>query len=197
MRVARRSAGGRIEREMRALARRGIVQARVQQRARVILLAAQGWRNKEIAVEVELDRRQIALWRHRFWRRRRRSGARCASVRPHAQRDGRGGIAHRGRDAARQADRGHALEHAHAGREAGVGATTIRRVWRRNGLKPHRRRPSSSRTIPASEKLVDVVGLYLNPPEHALVLSCDEKSQIQALDRTQPGLPLKAGPAQP
>ena len=70
----------------------------------------------------------------------------------------------------------------------------VNRVWRANGLKPH-----LSRTFKLSndkrfvEKLVDVVGLYLNPPEHALVLSCDEKSQIQALDRTQPGLPLKKG----
>ena len=70
----------------------------------------------------------------------------------------------------------------------------INRVWRANGLKPH-----LSRTFKLSndrrfvEKLTDVVGLYLNPPEHALVLCADEKSQIQALDRTQPSLPLKKG----
>jgi transposase len=70
----------------------------------------------------------------------------------------------------------------------------VHRVWKANGLKPH-----LSRTFKVSndphfvEKLIDVVGLYLDPPEHALVLCADEKSQIQALDRTQPGLPLKKG----
>jgi transposase len=78
----------------------------------------------------------------------------------------------------------------------GLGATTIRRVWKRNGLKPHLARTFKLSRDPCFEdKLVDVVGLYLNPPEHALVLSCDEKSQIQALNRTQPGLPMKRGRA--
>jgi transposase len=70
----------------------------------------------------------------------------------------------------------------------------VNRVWQANGLKPHLSKTfklSNDRKF--AEKLVDVVGLYLSPPEHALVLSCDEKSQIQALDRTQPGLPLKKG----
>jgi transposase len=67
-------------------------------------------------------------------------------------------------------------------------------VWSAHGLKPHRVRPFKlSRDPQFQEKVADVVGLYLNPPEHALVLSVDEKSQIQALDRTQPGLPLKNG----
>jgi hypothetical protein len=77
-----------------------------------------------------------------------------------------------------------------------VSATTIRRVWQRNGIKPHLSRTFKLSHDPRFEdKLVDVVGLYLNPPEHALVLSCDEKSQIQALNRTQPGLPMKTGRA--
>ena len=63
----------------------------------------------------------------------------------------------------------------------GVSATTIRRVWRSNGLKPHLSRTFKlSRDPRFADKLLDVVGLYMNPPEHALVLSCDEKSQIQA-----------------
>jgi len=78
----------------------------------------------------------------------------------------------------------------------GLSATTIRRVWRRNGLKPHRHDTFKlSRDPHFEDKLVDVVGLYLNPPEHTIVLSCDEKSQIQALNRTQPGLPMKPGRA--
>jgi transposase len=67
-------------------------------------------------------------------------------------------------------------------------------VWKAHGLQPHRVRNFKLRKDPRLvEKLVDVVGLYLNPPEHALVLCADEKSQIQALDRTQPGLPIKKG----
>jgi len=78
----------------------------------------------------------------------------------------------------------------------GLSATTVRRVWQRNGLKPHMVRTFKlSRDPRFEDKLLDIVGLYLNPPEHALVLSCDEKSQIQALDRTQPGLPMKKGRA--
>src|SRR5712692_9020465 len=73
----------------------------------------------------------------------------------------------------------------------------VRRIWRRHGLKPHRLRSFKLSTDPHfAEKLEDVVGLYLNPPAHALVLSLDEKSQIQALDRTQPSLPLRRGRAQ-
>jgi transposase len=79
----------------------------------------------------------------------------------------------------------------------GTGATTVRRrVWQSNGLKPHLSRSFKlSRDPRFEDKLLDVVGLYMNPPEHALVLSCDEKSQIQALNRTQPGLPMKRGRA--
>ena len=72
----------------------------------------------------------------------------------------------------------------------------IQRVWKAHGLQPHRLETFKlSRDKQFVEKLRDVVGLYLNPPEHALVLSVDEKSQIQALDRSQPGLPLKRGRA--
>ena len=78
----------------------------------------------------------------------------------------------------------------------GISASTIRRVWKAHGLKPHRVETFKvSRDPRFVEILEDIVGLYLNPPEHALVLCCDEKSQVQALDRTQPGLPLKKGRA--
>jgi transposase len=76
----------------------------------------------------------------------------------------------------------------------GVSPSTVRRVWRAHGLKPHRLKTFKISNDPAfDEKLEEIVGLYLNPPEHAVVLAIDEKSQIQALDRTQPGLPLKRG----
>ena len=78
--------------------------------------------------------------------------------------------------------------------QTGVNKDTINRVWQSHQLKPHLHKSFKlSRDAKFLEKLTDVVGLYLNPPEKALVLCVDEKSQIQALDRTQPGLPLKRG----
>jgi transposase len=78
----------------------------------------------------------------------------------------------------------------------GLSPASVQRIWKAHGLKPHRIRTFKlSRDPHFVEKLQDVVGLYLNPPEHAFVLSVDEKSQIQALDRTQPGLPMKRGRA--
>jgi transposase len=80
---------------------------------------------------------------------------------------------------------------------AGLSPASIQRIWKEHGLKPHLVRSFKlSRDPHFIEKLHDVVGLYLNPPEHALVFSVDEKSQIQALDRTQPGLPMKRGRAE-
>ena len=77
---------------------------------------------------------------------------------------------------------------------AGVSASAVRRIWKAHGLAPHRWRQFKLSNDPHFvEKLRDVVGLYVDPPAHAVVLSIDEKSQIQALDRTQPGLPMKKG----
>ena len=76
----------------------------------------------------------------------------------------------------------------------GLSEATVRRIWKQHGLKPHRIRTFKlSRDKQFVEKLYDVVGLYLNPPDKSLVLCIDEKGQVQALDRTQPGLPLKRG----
>jgi transposase len=80
--------------------------------------------------------------------------------------------------------------------EAGISASSVQRIWRAHGLAPHRVRQFKLSADPQFvAKLRDVVGLYVDPPAHAVVLSVDEKSQIQALDRTQPGLPLKKGRA--
>src|SRR5271157_907531 len=77
---------------------------------------------------------------------------------------------------------------------SGISASSVRRIWRSHGLQPHRfRQFKLSKDPKFVEKLQDIVGLYMEPPAHALVLSIDEKSQIQALDRTQPGLPMKKG----
>lgn len=80
------------------------------------------------------------------------------------------------------------------GRSQGISHSTINRIWQTHNLKPHLTKSYKlSRDVRFTEKLTDVVGLYLNPPDNAIVLCVDEKSQIQALDRTQPGLPLKKG----
>ena len=77
---------------------------------------------------------------------------------------------------------------------AGISEKSVRRIWHQHGLKPHLTRTFKVSNDPQfAEKLEAIIGLYLNPPEHAIVLCADEKSQIQALDRTQPGLPLKKG----
>ena len=79
---------------------------------------------------------------------------------------------------------------------AGIGAISVQRIWQANGLTPHRMKSFKLSNDPKfAEKFSDVVGLYVDPPKHAIVLSVDEKSQIQALDRSQPGLPLKPGKA--
>ena len=78
----------------------------------------------------------------------------------------------------------------------GISLRSVQRIWQAHDLQPHRIRAFKRSTDPDfAAKLADIVGLYVDPPKHALVLSLDEKSQIQALDRTQPGLPLKPGKA--
>jgi transposase len=82
-------------------------------------------------------------------------------------------------------------------RAVGISESSVGRIWRTHGLKPHRVESFKVSNDPNfADKLEDIIGLYLSPPEHALVLSVDEKSQIQALDRTQPGLPIKKGRGQ-
>src|SRR5205823_11255627 len=77
---------------------------------------------------------------------------------------------------------------------AGISVSSVQRIWRAHGLQPHRVRQFKLSNDPQfAAKLHEIVGLYVNPPSHAIVLSVDEKSQIQALDRTQPGLPMKKG----
>jgi transposase len=198
MRVAKRiELDAATERELRVLSKRRRIEARLQQRARVILLAAQGWQNKDIADEVALDRRQVALWRQRFV-----TGG-IDALRQDAPRSGRTPSVTAEVESrivkTTLNDRPPAATHWSTrtlGEHLGLSATTIRRVWARNGVKPHLQRSFKlSRDPRFVDKLFDVVGLYLEPPDKAIVLSCDEKSQIQALNRTQPGLPMKRGRA--
>src|SRR5215469_11412276 len=79
-------------------------------------------------------------------------------------------------------------------KETGISVSSVQRIWRRHGLQPHRTRQFKLSNDPQfAAKLHEIVGLYVDPPAHTVVLSIDEKSQIQALDRTQPGLPMKKG----
>jgi transposase len=172
--------------------------ARQVERARVVLLAAAGKQDLEIAAEIGISNQKAARWRQRFLK------AGLAGLEKDAPRPGRTPsipkttvdrvIQLTTRDKPRNATHWSTRTMAAA---VAISAASVRRIWRANGLKPHRIETFKVSKDPRfAEKLEGVVGLYLNPPQHALVLCCDEKSQIQALDRTQPGLPLKKGRGQ-
>ena len=181
--------------ELEKLSRRRTTPVRVVQRSRIILLAADGMQNKEIAQLLGVAPRMAALWRSRFiqlgveglmkdaprpGRTPAISPERIAQVIASTTQSKPAGATHWSRS--------------RMAREIGISESSVGRIWRAHGLKPHRIESFKVSNDPHfAEKLDAIVGLYLNPPEHALVLSVDEKSQIQALDRTQPGLPLKKG----
>lgn len=169
--------------------------ARLIQRAQIVLAAADGQENKEIAVALGCTRRTVGTWRSRF------AAERLAGIECDAPRGGRTAT-QRARFEAEiirlttQETPPNATQWSKRSlaKTLGCSDTLVHRVWQDNGLKPHRIKSFKVSNDPRfAEKLVDVVGLYLDPPEHALVLSCDEKSQIQALDRTQKSLPLFPG----
>jgi transposase len=157
-------------------------------------MAAAGQTNREIAAELKIGRIQVGRWRERYV-----EGG-LAAIERDLRRSGRKPQV----DAAeivRRTTQTLPVAATHwstrtLAKEMGVSDSTVLRVWRAHGLKPHLVRGFKvSRDPDFVEKLEDIVGLYMSPPEHALVLCCDEKSQVQALDRTQPGLPLKKGRA--
>lgn len=169
--------------------------ARLIQRAQIVLAAADGRENKEIAVALGCTRRTVGTWRNRF------EAERLSGIERDAPRGGRRAT-QRARFEAEiirlttQETPPNATQWSKRSlaKTLGCSDTLVHRVWQDNGLKPHRIKSFKVSNDPRfAEKLVDVVGLYLDPPEHALVLSCDEKSQIQALDRTQKSLPLFPG----
>lgn len=181
----------RLEQWIRA----GSTPQQVALRARIIVSAARGMPDQRIARQLQVQRRTAALWRRRV----REEGIGCVwEIAP-----GRGRKVCYGAEAvARWVE---ATLHTKPtgsthwstrtpARAQGVSKNTIHRVWREHQLKPHRTKSFKlSRDPKFLEKLTDVVGVYLTPPQNAVVLCVDEKSQIQALDRTQPGLPLKPG----
>ena len=174
------------------------VAVRLALRARIVLLAAHGLENKQIAAQLGVSRQLVARWRTRFSRKRhRRHCKRRPTARSYTCRLEAESTADHPQDHPREPSNATHWSRRTMAAAAGVSASTAGRIWRAHGLKPHRVKTFKLSNDPRfAEKLDDIVGLYLNPPEHALVLSLDEKSQIQALDRTQPGLPLKKGRGQ-
>lgn len=170
-------------------------EVRVADRASVILLAADGLQNDQIAAELNISKPTVGLWRARY-AAHGLAGIMKDATRPGRPRKDRGEVERRIVEAATQTKPANATHWSTRtlGEHLGMNHVMVHRVLRRNGLQPHRVRTFKLSNDPLFvEKLVDVVGLYLNPPEHAIVLSVDEKSQMQALDRTQPGLPIKKG----
>jgi len=181
--------------ELERLVRSGKTQQRVALRSRIVLAAAQGMTNRKIAETLGTSRPTVQDWRERY------------------AAEGMVGLMH-------DRPRGKAFEALAKDKEAtvvektlhekpqaatpwscrrmaeasGLSKNSVQRIWTAHGLKPYLVKTFKLSNDPQFvEKLRDVVGLYMNPPENALILSIDEKSQIQALDRTQPGLPMKKG----
>ena len=197
MRVARPiELSAQDDRRLRILSKRKRIEVRVHLRARIVLLAAHGMSDKVIAHKLGTDRRVAARWRARFLATgvhgllqdaTRPGRPRTAREETKVQEVVRVTLKQTPADATHWSTRTLAAH-------LDTNASAVARIWRAHGLKPHRLKSFKLSNDPRFiEKLEDIVGLYLNPPEHALVLCCDEKTQIQALDRTQPGLPLKRG----
>lgn len=168
---------------------------RVVLRSRICLLAAVGHSNNAIAKRLGISRPTVILWRKRFEKHGPSGIAEDASHGPSSRRIDAQTVKTivdrtlqtRPPDATHWSSRTLA-------KEVGVSHSTVARVWEAHGLKPHQTKTFKlSNDKHFVEKLTDVVGLYMNPPDKSLVLCVDEKSQIQALDRTQPGLPMKKG----
>jgi transposase len=181
-------------RELEGLTRRRKTAQGLARRAQIVLAAAEGVQNKQIVARLGVDANTVGKWRRRF--AERRLDGLYDEPRPGAPR--------RIGDDAVAATVQRTLEETPPGatqwslrsmaRATGYAPSTIHRIWRAFGLQPHRTETFKLSSDPFFvEKVRDVVGLYLAPPERALVLCVDEKSQIQALDRTQPVLPMRPG----
>ena len=172
---------------------------RLVERSKIVLLAAKNIPNYEIAEELNVDVNKVGRWRNRFAQNR------FAGI----EKDLPRGANHGGKNSTEQAKlrskiikKTTSCKPKHAtqwttrslAKELGINHSFVNRVWREVGLKPHLTEQFKVSNDPNfEEKLRDVVGLYLSPPNNAIVFCVDEKSSIQALDRTQPGLPMKPG----
>jgi transposase len=164
-------------------------------RCRIVLAAADGQSDVAIAQRLSVNRKTVILWRQRFseqgfdglWEIAPGRGRK-----PDYDTERIAGIV----DATLQT-KPEGMTHWSCrtmAKHQGVSKSTINNIWQAHQLKPHRVKTFKlSRDPKFLEKMADVIGLYLNPPQQAIVLCVDEKSQIQALDRTQPGLPIKKG----
>jgi transposase len=160
-----------------------------------VLLASAGLQDQEIATKLKITPENAARWRKRFL-----DGG-LASLEKDAPRPGRTPTITPAKvqEVIRKTTQEKPGNATHwstrtMAQAAGLSEKSVRRIWHKHGLKPHLARTFKvSNDLQFAEKLETIVGLYLNPPEHAIVLCADEKSQIQALDRTQPSLPLKKG----
>jgi transposase len=171
------------------------VPARLVQRAQIVRLAAGGMASQDIAKALRTSRPTVQLWRQRFL------ALRLPGLEKDAPRPGRLPAISEAKIRAVVEATLHSQPPAAThwstrtmAKAQGLSEASIRRIWKQHNLKPHLTKSFKlSRDKRFVEKLTDVVGLYLNPPDKSLVLCVDEKSQIQALDRTQPGLPIKKG----
>lgn len=187
--------------EFRRLCRSGKTSIRLKQRLSIVLLADEGLTNTEIADHIPLNSMTVGVWRNRFSEegfegiaKNRPRGATMNGSRNDNYAKLRQQIIHI--TTTEKPDGGTHWSTRTLAQKLGTNSTFVSRVWRDNGLKPHLINTFKVSNDPLfEEKLVDVVGLYLNPPENAAVFCVDEKSSIQALDRTQPGLPMKKGRA--
>src|SRR6266446_7164062 len=196
MRVARAVVLSADQREiLESRTRARSAPARSVERARIILLAGAGLQDQQIAAKLKITPGKAARWRNRFL-----DGG-FVALDKDAPRPGRTPtitpakvqevIRKTTQETPHNATHWSTRTMAEA---AGLSEKSVRRIWHKHGLKPHLARTFKVSNDPHfAEKLEAIVGLYLNPPEHAMVLCADEKSQIQALDRTQPGLPIKRG----
>jgi transposase len=187
--------------EFHRLCRSGKTLVRIKERLSVVLLSDEGLTNTEIAEYVPMNAQSVGRWRNRY-----SEGGFDAIAKNRA----RGATMNGSRSAEHAKLRQRIIEVTTTQKpvgethwstrtlaaKLGTNAMFVSRVWRDNGLKPHLVKSFKVSNDPNfEEKLADVVGLYLNPPENAVVFCVDEKSSIQALDRTQPGLPMKRGRA--
>jgi putative transposase len=183
-----------VRQQLESMARSRSVPQGLARRAKIVLMAANGMSNSHIAQQLVLSRPSVGLWRKRFIEQglmglydELRPGAPRSISDEKVAEIIRKTLESKPKDATHWSCRSTA-------EETKLSKSTVHRVWKAFGLQPHRQKHFKLSTDPFFvEKVRDIVGLYLNPPDKAMVLCVDEKSQIQALDRTQPLLPLGLG----
>jgi transposase len=181
--------------ELSAWVKSGRTEQRLAKRCRIVLAAAEGLTDMAISAREGVSRQKAARWRKRYLEaglagllKDKPGRGRPATIKPERKAE----VVRRTLEGTPEMATEWSTRR--MAKESGMAPSSVALIWKAHGLKPHLARgfklSNDKRFV---EKLEDVVGLYMNAPEHALVLSCDEKSQIQALDRSHPGLPLRQG----